>query len=212
MTTLIFLYDLKQPYLVAGCKALGLVCKLVTTPFWTLIEKKTQHILDMNVKCIQLTTFLRDATANVTDFMTGNIRAFPDIEIKEDCWYEDLVTPSKYDDDCASLLPVMPPDLAKLAENIFQKQLLGCIYSEPSEEFKQKTTSLSVHNKLCETVFARTDFLLQNKQNVSIITLESYTMFSFNKTSEWLDGKENLSNRESLQILTGKLKVHKRHF
>ena len=96
--------------------------------------------------------------------MTGNIRPFPDIEIKEVCWYEDLVTPSKYDDDCASFLSVMLPALAKLAENRFQDQLPGGIFSEPIEEFKQKTTSGPVHNKLCETVLPELTFFCKTNK------------------------------------------------
>ena len=34
------LHDLQVPFFLAGCKALGLICKLVTTPLWHLIEKK----------------------------------------------------------------------------------------------------------------------------------------------------------------------------
>ena len=144
--------------------------------------------------------------------MAGNIRPFPDIEIKEDCWYEDLVTPSKYDDDCASLLSVMLPALAKLAGNRFQDHLPGGIYSDPSKEFKQQTKSVPVHNKLCETVFARADFLLQNKPNVSTIALESYIMFSFNKTSEWLDGKEKSEQQRILADSYRKVKSTQEKF
>ena len=39
------LHDLKTPIYVAGCKALGLISKLVTTPLWDLLEDKTIHVL-----------------------------------------------------------------------------------------------------------------------------------------------------------------------
>ena len=52
---------------------MGLVCKLVNTPLWRLFESK-QHILDMNVKYLERTTFLRDSVINVVEFMLGNLR------------------------------------------------------------------------------------------------------------------------------------------
>jgi hypothetical protein len=41
-------FDLKVPTLIAGCKASGLICKLVSTPLWNLLENKTINILEMN--------------------------------------------------------------------------------------------------------------------------------------------------------------------
>ena len=105
------LHDLQQPFFIPGCKALGLVCKLVTTPLWSLLESK-QHIFDMNVKYLELTTFLWDLAINVVEFMLGNLRPFQDIEIKEDCWFEELVKPSGFDDDCSALLSVILTALA----------------------------------------------------------------------------------------------------
>ena len=37
------LHDLQQCFFIAGCKGLWLVCKLVTTPLWRILESK-QHI------------------------------------------------------------------------------------------------------------------------------------------------------------------------
>ena len=145
------LHDLKRCFFIAGCKVLGLVCKLVTTPPWRLLESK-QHILDMNVKYLELTTFLRDSAINVVEFMLGNLRPFQDMEIKEDCWFGELVKPSGFDDDCSALLSVILPALAKLAEERFRDQLPGGIYSESSLELRKQTTRMPLHNKHCETV------------------------------------------------------------
>ena len=148
----------------------------------------------MNVKYLELTTFLRDSAINFVEFMLGTLRFFQDIEIKKDCWFEELVKPSGFDDDCSALLSVILPALAKLAEVRFRDQLPSGIYSEPSLDLKKKTTSMPLHNKQCETAFARADFLLHGKPNISMIAMESYIMFSFNKTAQWLDGKENSVN------------------
>ena len=192
------LYDLKQPFFIAGCKALGLVCKLVTTPLWRLLERK-HHIFDMNLKYLELTTFLKDACVNIEEFMCGKMKPFRDIPVKDDYWFHKLIKPSVYDDDCTALLSVMLPALAKLAQERFRDQLPGGTYANPSEELREETESVPVHNKMCETVFARADFLLHNKPNISTIAMESYVMFSFNKTSEWLEGKDKQQQEEIMR-------------
>ena len=108
------LHDLKQPFFIAGCKALGLVCKHGTTPLWRLLERK-HHIFDMNLKYLELTTFLKDACVNIEEFMCGKMKPFEDIPVKEDYWFHELVKPSVYD-DCTALLSVMLPALAKLVQ------------------------------------------------------------------------------------------------
>lgn len=166
----------------------------------------------MNVKYLELTTFLRDSAINVVEFMLGNLRPFQDIEIKEDFWFEELIKPSGFDDDCSALLSVILPALAKLAEERFRDQLPGGIYSEPSLDLRKQTTSMPLHNKQCETVFARADFLLCSKPKISMIAMESYIMFSFNETAEWLDGKEQCEYERILQDSYKKVKDVRQKF
>ena len=87
-------------------QALGLVCKLVTTPLWRLLERK-RHIFDMNKKYLEMTTFLKDASTNAEDFICGQMKPFDDIQVKEDYWFHELIKPSVYDVDCITLLSIM---------------------------------------------------------------------------------------------------------
>ena len=97
------------------------------------------------------------------------------------------------------VLSVMLPALMKLAHDRFQDQLPGGAYASPTEELREETASVPVHNKLCKTVFVRADFLLHDKPNISTIAMESYVMFSFNKTSEWLNGKDKQQQEEIMR-------------
>ena len=135
------LHDLKQPYFIAGCKTLGLICKLVSTPLWRLLERK-HHIFDMNLKYLQMTTFLKDACTNIDDFMCGKIKPFDDVPVKEDYWFHELIKPSEYDDDCMALLSVMLPALTKLVQDRFQDQLPGGAYASPTEELREETAGV----------------------------------------------------------------------
>lgn len=70
------LHGLKIQFLIAGCKALGRICKLITTLLWNLIERKDIHIMDMNKHYLELTTFLNDASQDLDDFMFGRMLPF----------------------------------------------------------------------------------------------------------------------------------------
>ena len=125
----------------------------------------------MNLKYLQMTTFLKDGCTNIDDFMCGKIKPFDDVPVKEDYWFHELIKPSEYDDDCMALLSVMLPALMKLAQDRFQDQLPGGAYASPTAELREEAAGVPVHNKLCETVFARADFLLHNKPNISTIAM-----------------------------------------
>ena len=101
-----------------------------------------------------MTTFLKDASTNAEDFICGQMKPFDDIPVKEDYWFRELIKPSVYDVDCITLLSIMLPALAKLAQDRFKDQLPGGTYADPTEELREETESVPLHNKMCETVFA----------------------------------------------------------
>ena len=84
---------------MAGCKALSLICKLITTSLWNLIVDKTINIIDMNERYLQLVTFLKDSENIMEDFLTGKVHPLPDMAVKEDVMFEALKAESEYDTD-----------------------------------------------------------------------------------------------------------------
>ncbi|XP_033731138.1 uncharacterized protein LOC117320739 [Pecten maximus] len=186
------LHDLNTSFFIAGCKALGLICKLVTSPLWNLIEKKEIHIMDMNRHYLQLTTFLSDASNNLDDFMCGQILPFgEDTYVKRDKLYEKLITPSQYDGETCTILGIILPAIAKLAKNHFRDHLPCGKFANPSEELKETTKSVAKHNKFSESVFAYLDGLMRYKPHIKTLSAEAYVMFSMNKTKTWLESKDN---------------------
>ena len=57
-------YDLSVSMHIAGCKALGLISKLVTRLLWTVIEDREIHILQMNQYVQELIAYLDRAQKN----------------------------------------------------------------------------------------------------------------------------------------------------
>lgn len=80
------LRDVQVPLFIAGCRVLGLISKLITTPLWRLIE---QDILDMNMHYLELYTFLSEQSKDASDFMKGS-SPFPDL-VEHDSILHDLI-------------------------------------------------------------------------------------------------------------------------
>ena len=125
-----------------GCKALGLICKLITTPLWNLIEDQTINIIDMNERYLQLVTFLKDVSNNnLEDFITGTNHPFPDVAVKEDVLYKVLITESEVDADCLVILRSILPALAKLTQKLYHDHLPGGKYAAVRNEDSSKRHS-----------------------------------------------------------------------
>ena len=193
-------HDLKIPFFIAGCKALGLVCKLITSPLWNLIERKDIHIMDMNQYYLQLTNFLADAANNIDDFMTGKLLPFgQDSYIKEDKIYEELTSQSEHDADTCTILSVVITAIAKLTKAHFKDHLPGGLHENPTNEMREETMSVAKHNKFSESVFAYLDGLMQHKPHIKTLSAEAYIMFALNKTRKWLEGKDEESMKKELE-------------
>jgi len=61
------LADIKVPEFLAGCKALGLINKVVTGPLWRVIESKDVSILDMNTHYRRLLDCLNEWSVDASD-------------------------------------------------------------------------------------------------------------------------------------------------
>jgi hypothetical protein len=206
-------FDLKVPTLIAGCKASGLICKLVSTPLWNLLENKTINILEMNRYYLMLKTGLQVAATNVLDFMLGRVRPFGDeVEIREDLVYESLVEQSEYDNECESFLSVILVALAKYVNRKFEDFLPGDIYSDPSDELKSKVGSVEKHNKFSERIFAYFDNLLRFKPHINTLASEAYITFSVNRTGELLSTKSEEESSALVEAARKEVSVIMKNF
>lgn len=185
--------DLKVEEFVAGLKALGLICKLITCPLWNIIERKNVNILDMNTKYQQLVTFCTEATDQLDRFLTGDMAIFEeDTYIDKDCIWEKLIEPSPYDGATKVILGVILPAVTSLCKRIFADHLPGGKYSEldiHDQRLRDKFQSVPKSSKFAESVFGLLDYQIRMKPNVTTLAVEASIMFSQNKTRAWLEGK-----------------------
>jgi len=183
------LHDVQEPFYIAGCKALGLISKFITTPLWNVLENKDIHICDMNIRYLQLVNFLNDSSLNIKDFICGKLSLFDDVPIKQDAVFSSLIEPADIDVHVEVILSIILPALSKLIQFQYRDHLPGGIHENMD---RNQTKSVDKHNKFSESVFAHTDRILSTKPNISSLTMESHIAFSVNKTSEWLNEQSDV--------------------
>ena len=62
----------KQPVILAECKAIGLLSKIVTGPLWRIIEQNN-HVLDMNSYYESLLDYFRECSEDAAILLAENI-------------------------------------------------------------------------------------------------------------------------------------------
>nr|XP_054765133.1 uncharacterized protein LOC129271907 [Lytechinus pictus] len=191
-------HDLSIPMHIAGCRALGLLDKLVTRPLWRVIEDKDIHILQMNRYIQDLITYLDKAQENLDDFMTGQMFPFDDKSfVKIDAVYDCLIKPSEHDADVQVFLSVILPAMSVLLKKQYGEHLPGGVHFSPSPDMHDVTKSVAKHNKFAERVLAYVDHLLRSRPNSNHLSQEAMIMFALNKTGQWINMKEE-SDRQRL--------------
>lgn len=203
------LKDLEVPEFIAGTKALGLICYLVTCPFWSIMENKAINIVDMNKYFTQLIEFCEKVNENLPEFLKGKFLAFEDSYVKDDCILKSLLTPTEHDATVMTYLAIIFPALGLLCRHLF-KDHPDVDTNDPS--IRNKLKCVPKTNKYSESVFGMLDFILKQKPNVSTIASEAYIMFAQNKTLQWLSSKEKAERDNILREARRNSKLLQKQF
>lgn len=191
------LADIKVPEFVAGCKALGLINKIVTGPLWRVIESKDISILDMNSRYHHLLECLVDWSSDASAVVSGEAILFSDFRPELDLVFDSLSKPYEFDSTVQEILQVIFSSLSVLVGRLLEDHLPGGVLDSPSEQLISETHSVPNSNTVSERDFAKLDRLLREKPNATTLALEGLILFSNNKTAQWLHCK-NPEDREKL--------------
>ena len=74
--------------------------------------------------------------------------------------------------------------MSELLKRMVADHLQGGTFAEPCEVMYEQTRSVMKHNKLPEFVFGQLDQLLRYRPYATLLTNESYLMYSHNKTRQ----------------------------
>ena len=190
------LADIQVPEFLAGCKALGLINKIVTGPLWRVIESKDISILDMNVRYRHLLECFEKWSNDASEVVSGVAVLFSDFRPTPDAIFNSLTTPCEIDSTVQEILQVVFSALTVLAARLLEDHLPGGELDSPSQQLFSESKSVPNSNTVSERDFAKLDRLLREKPNATTLALEGLILFSNNKTAAWLQAKSENDRKE----------------
>lgn len=178
---------------LAGCRALGIIDKILTGPIWRHIES-VDHILDLNDMWLTFLNYLEEFSTDPSGLLEGK-PLYPKLTVEDDV-YKEL-----FNADDEELTTLTLESLQILCTNfliIVHRQLgdnlpggkfsIECV--DNFEMLKQDSATVSTTNIVSERDFANFDRLKREKPNANTIALEGMILFTNNKTLRWLDSME----------------------
>ncbi len=199
------LTDIKKPLVMAGCKVLGLLSKVLSAPLWRVLEE-TKHVLDMNHYYEQVISFLERTCEDSSAFLMGEDSPFPDELVERDEVFTRLSMDSSQEVEAITgpITHALCTALLQLLSRMVKDHLPGGRYQDVNPQEREKMTSVIPHNKLPEFVFGQLDFLVRYRPNASALVNESFLMYAMNKTEQWLDGLDPQRKEELLSSVRKK--------
>ena len=181
--------DIRVPELLAGCRALGLINKVITGPLWRVLESDNVTILEMNTYFDVLITKLDAWAQDASRLLQGDAELYADYPPTKDEICYRLIASTDHDATAQELLEVLCNAFSALLSRLVQDHLPGGAHCNPSAELINETKSVSKTNVVSERDFGKLDRLLREKPNATTLSLEAMILFSNNKTMNWLTSK-----------------------
>lgn len=182
--------DVEELVYVSGTRALGIIDKVITGPFWRLIEN-SPNVLSLNKNLYQLKIQLEQWSQDASPLLAGDC-LFDEQEapINKDEVYEHLIAPSEnsvLDTYTQMALEITFGGMLLVLERQAKDQLPGGKYWNLDQTSSAKVPNVPTTNTASEKDFAQLDMLMRAKPSASTTAYESVIMWSNNKTSAWLD-------------------------
>ncbi|XP_048751175.2 uncharacterized protein LOC125662866 [Ostrea edulis] len=192
-------FDINEKAYLSSLRALGIIDKVITGPFWRIIER-TANNLDLNPVLLNLKLSLQDLSHDATPLLEGH-PIFPDENVHKDEIYESLF--ENTNDPAFEMYTQMALELALggmllILERQAKDQLPGGIFHEPSENDQKRASAVPTTNTCSERDFAQLDVLMRLKPSASTTAYESVIMWTNNKTTIWLN---SLSDKQRNSII-----------
>ncbi|KAK3096147.1 hypothetical protein FSP39_023743 [Pinctada imbricata] len=144
----------------------------------------------MNERYKLLVDFLQKAATDeetASEFITGEATPFNTQLDMDDKLFKFLITPNESIDKIA--IPLIQNLFQSISDlcRMVSDHLPGGRYWNPTVEVIADTKSVMKHNKLPEFVFGQLDQLLRYRPNATLLTNESFIIYSHNMTRQWFD-------------------------
>ena len=121
----------------AACRALGLVNKFITGPFWRLLESNTP-ILEMNEKYQHTVACFEEWACDATSILNGEARLFQEYLLHIDHVSDTLLKPSSDDLLVQEILETIFSGFSALLQRMVTDHLSGGEFDVALTEEKKK--------------------------------------------------------------------------
>ena len=180
--------DLQINAFIAGCRALGLISKLVTGPLWRILEDESVHVLDMTSKYQHMLHTFERWAEDASEVLKGDVILFEGYNVVKDQCFQKLVEASaEFDVLTLQALELIFAALVVKTKRLLADHLEGGKYEAPSEEQKNESKTVVKTNVMPERDFGMLDRLIMEKPRSTTLVLEGIIMFNKNKTGAWRD-------------------------
>lgn len=207
------LLDHKVDWYMAGCKALAILSKTITSPLWRLLEDDTISISQLDSVYTEIVLFLKACSnddAHVQLLREGLNRPFCLTNlVNEDYVYDYIMQNYAYDHLVDNILKQLCKDWSSLLERLVKDHLPDGKFHTMSQKDVEETQSVVKHNKVAEELFGKLDRLIKLKPNATILTHESHIVFNKNRTSTWLYEQPDDTRKKILASCSKETKVLK---
>ena len=205
--------DLKSPFLITGCRVLGIIDKVVTGPFWRYLQTSSVSILQMSEVYTRMRDTFQKWSEDAQPVLESQVSLFPSTTSFHDDIMECLFKPTEDDDSSLELLQLLFKSFVLTIERLLTDHLPGGVFHNVDDPaIISETLSVPKTNVVPERDFAILDRMLQQKPNARHIALESLILFSQNKTSDWLQSKSPVEIERLLQASRKLTKIHRENF
>ncbi|CAG2236214.1 unnamed protein product [Mytilus edulis] len=202
--------------ILAICRALEIICKVITQPYWKEAVNENRNALQMEPIFQLLIQILETAYENPPFLLQNTLQLLPGPTLPLDPVTEILFKPSfSLDAATESFLKRFCIKLMEKSKSLFKDFLPSGKFFEPSDNLMESTKSCPSNNISVERVFGQLDAELKRAPHCSLRTVESKLLYKNNKTAEWLKEKGEIINEavrnNSKFINFSKLKQKKLH-
>jgi hypothetical protein len=172
-TDKIILSALKDENIMAICRALGIICKVITQPYWNEAVGENRNALQMQPIYESLAQLLETASANPNFLLQNSIHLLPGPVSPPDLVTQSFFSSTSTDTVTQSLLKRFCTKLREKCSALFKDFPPSGKYFEPTQTLIESSETCPSNNISVERVFGKLDSELHRAPHCSLRTIES---------------------------------------
>ena len=209
--------NLQNSEVLCILRALGILSKIITEPYWKFVETKNATALEMGPMYERLTSLLKQCASDASDLLHNEIKLLPG-PVVPDSLYDSLFSGNSHDERVKVILQKFCDVLHTKCSSLFKEFLDSGKYVNPTTEDLECAKSCPPDNICVERLMAKLDSKVKSSPSMNTNSIESVIMYRGNNTSQWLreqseEKKESIitkamtSTQEYVRTVTSRKKI-----